>query len=177
VSLLLANASPDAIRFLKPQRVFEASHADWALSTESFGVLLALAAFEPAFPVGVEEHRRVRSAAPGQQLPTPGLGVSDDRCSRCGQSAALTCPNPVHGSLVVEPIGGIRQFSDARPKVKRFRHPPVEVALSCHDIVLFVSVDAFDVDVHRPGEDQSQGPKRDRAFHKAVLPCGLVSVP
>jgi hypothetical protein len=82
VSLVFGNASPDAIRFPESQRVFEAVHDDGALGAESFGVLLALAAFEPTFTVGVEEHRRVCSAAPRGQLPTPGLSVSDYRRSR-----------------------------------------------------------------------------------------------
>ena len=52
----------------------------WAQNRLAF--LLALTAFEPTFTVGVEEHRGVCSAAPSQQLPTPGLSVPDDRRSR-----------------------------------------------------------------------------------------------
>jgi hypothetical protein len=64
-AFVFGNASPDAIRLLEAQRVFEALCDDGALGTESFGVLFALAAFGPAFTVGVEEHRGVRSATPG----------------------------------------------------------------------------------------------------------------
>jgi hypothetical protein len=56
VSLVFGDASPDAIGFLESQRVFEALHGDGALGAESFGILLALAAVEPTFTVGVEEH-------------------------------------------------------------------------------------------------------------------------
>jgi hypothetical protein len=87
---------------------------------------LSVAAFAPTFTVGVKEHRGVCSAAPGRHLPTPGFGVSDDRCSRAGRCAALTCANPVHGPLMVEPIGGTHQFelpsvcspiNDRRPSI------------------------------------------------------------
>jgi hypothetical protein len=56
LSLVLGNAPPDAVRFPGSQRVLEALHDDWALCAESFGLLCALAAFEPTFTVGVEEH-------------------------------------------------------------------------------------------------------------------------
>lgn len=56
MSHVFGNASPDAIRFPESQRVFEALHDDGAFGAESFCVLLALAAFESAFTVGVEEH-------------------------------------------------------------------------------------------------------------------------
>jgi len=55
VSVVFGNASPDAIRFPESQRVFEALHGDRALGAESFGILLALAAFGAAFTVGMEE--------------------------------------------------------------------------------------------------------------------------
>jgi hypothetical protein len=97
VSFVFGNASPDAVRLSKPQRVFEALNADGALGAESFGVLYTLAAFDPTFTLGVEEHRGICSAATGQQAPTPGLSVPDDRRSRCDRSAALACPNLIHG--------------------------------------------------------------------------------
>jgi hypothetical protein len=56
VPLAFCNASPDAIRFPKPQRVFEALHDDRALGTKLFCLAFASLPTEATITVAVEEH-------------------------------------------------------------------------------------------------------------------------
>lgn len=80
-SFVFGKSTPDSIRLTKRQRVVAALHDDRAFGAQSFGFVFALAPRASTLAVGVEEHRKVRTAASGRQLPRPGFSVSGDR--RC----------------------------------------------------------------------------------------------
>jgi hypothetical protein len=99
VSFGFGESTPDAVRFVKSQRVLAALLGDRALCTELLCCEFALPPIEATFTIAVEEHRGICPATAGHQLPIPGLSDSGNRWTRRTRSATLACSNLVHGQL------------------------------------------------------------------------------